>query len=90
MEEVKRQEDQHLKTQYSNFLKEIINTKRLVQFYHHMNTNAEFIDLTEEEDAMLFGYIVHFRDISNLEVGRYKNLLEKRSELIELLSKEQK
>lgn len=90
VEEVKRQEDQHLNTQYSNFLKEIIHTKRLVQFYHHMNTNAEFIDLTEEEDAMLFGYIVHFRDISNLEVGRYKNLLNKHKELHELLMKEQK
>ncbi len=90
VEEVKRQEDQHLNTQYSNFLKEIINRKRLVQFYHHMQTNADFIDLTEEEDAMLFGYIVHFRDISNLEVGRYKNLLNKLKELNELLIKEQK
>ena len=89
VEEVKRQEDQHLNTQYSNFLKEIINTKRLVQFYHHMHTNADFIDLTKEEDAMLFGYIVHFRDISNLEVGRYKNLLNKLEELNELLTKEQ-
>jgi hypothetical protein len=89
VEQVKRQEDQHLSTQYSNFLKEIINSKRLVQFYHHMNTNAEFINLTKEEDAMLFGYIVHFRDISNLEVGRYKNLLDKGNELIKLLSKEQ-
>jgi hypothetical protein len=90
VEEVKRQEDQHLNTQYSNFLKEIINRKRLVQFYHHMQTNADFIDLTKEEDATLFGYIVHFRDISNLEVGRYKNLLNKLKELNELITNAQK
>ncbi len=84
-ESVRDFEQLELNTQYAYFLDNLLKNKRLVQFYHHVNNNDDSIDLTDEEDKLFYGYLVHFRDNSNAELKRYNTLTEEIEKLNALL-----
>ena len=86
-ESVRDFEQLELNTQYAYFLNNLLKNKRLVQFYHHINNTDDSIDLTVEEDKLIYGYLVHFRDNSNAELKRYNTLTKEIEKLNALLNR---
>ncbi len=62
---VNDEERTHLNTQLVNFTNEVLKRKRINLLYYKDNSH---IELTIEEDAVLYGYFTHLRDVAYYEV----------------------
>ena len=85
LESTKRFEDIHLNNQVANYTNDVLKRKRLVQFFHQMNGPEDFIELSPEEESIIFGPIVNIRDVAKIEVERYKNALNELDKLMNLI-----
>lgn len=88
LESTKRFEDIHLNNQVANYTNDVLKRKKLVRFFHQMNGPEDLIELSPEEESIVFGPIVNIRDIAKIEVGRYKNALEELDKLMKLIKVE--
>lgn len=88
MESTKRFEDIHLNNQIANYTNDVLKRKKLVRFYHQMNGPEDFIELSPEEESVVFGPVVNVRDIAKIEVGRYRTAVHELDRLLKLIKQE--